>query len=291
MNSLIAPLNMVNNAAQNAVKNVSNFGQNVSSNLGFNVGSNMANSNSSSNTGAIIGIVVVLLIVGALVGVLVYFQTQLTDAWNNAKEVITGYFGPQQPTVKPVEDKQAENGEQEQSPNAIGGATMGAIGAAAGSIEKVLPGGNQVFNVSSNKFTYYDAAPLCKALGAELATYDQVKDAWSKGADWCNYGWVKGQMAVYPTSDETFTKLQGGPEEQRMACGRPGVNGGYFDNPEMRFGVNCYGSKPPQSKHDAVDQAKGAPISPDALAFDKKVNQYKTDADNIGLSPFNSHSW
>jgi hypothetical protein len=98
-------------------------------------------------------------------------------------------------------------------------------------------------------------------------------------------------MAVYPTSDETYAKLQSGPEEQRMSCGRPGVNGGYFDNPEMRFGVNCYGSKPPQSKHDAVDQAKGAPISPDALAFDKKVNQYKNDSDNIGLNPFNNHQW
>jgi hypothetical protein len=167
------------------------------------------------------------------------------------------------------------------------------INKAEANIEKILPGGSgkEVFNVRSNRYTYYDAEPLCKALGAELATYDQVKDAWSKGADWCNYGWTQGQMAVYPTSDETYKKLQLGPEEQRMACGRPGLNGGYFDNPEMRFGVNCYGSKPPQSKHDAVDQAKGAPISPDALAFDKKVNQYKTDADNIGLSPFNTHQW
>ena len=27
-------------------------------------------------------------------------------------------------------------------------------------------------------------------------------------------------------------------------CGRPGVNGGYFDNPNIKFGVNCYGQKP-----------------------------------------------
>jgi hypothetical protein len=41
-------------------------------------------------------------------------------------------------------------------------------------VEKVLPtGANEVFNVSQNKFTYYDAEPLCKSLGAELATYDQ----------------------------------------------------------------------------------------------------------------------
>ena len=62
------------------------------------------------------------------------------------------------------------------------------------------------------------------AFGAELATYDQVRDAWKSGADWCNYGWVKGQAAVYPTQQETYDKLQTGAEDQRMACGMPGVN-------------------------------------------------------------------
>ncbi len=116
-----------------------------------------------------------------------------------------------------------------------------------------------------------------------------MKDAWKKGADWCNYGWVKGQMAVYPTSDETFAKLQGGPEEQRMTCGTPGVNGGYFDNPELRFGVNCYGKRPAQKQLDASELSKNAPVSPDALAFDKKVNQYKSEIDTIPVSPFNAH--
>ena len=96
---------------------------------------------------------------------------------------------------------------------------------------------------------------------------------------------------MYPTSDETYAKLQAGPEEQRMACGRPGVNGGYFDNPEQRFGVNCFGKKPPKSKHDAEDMSKGAPVSPDALAFDKKVNQYKSQVDSIGINPFNTGRW
>ena len=55
-------------------------------------------------------------------------------------------------------------------------------------VEKMLPPAKEVFTVSKNDYSYYDAAPLCKALGAELATYDQVKHAWQKGADWCNYG-------------------------------------------------------------------------------------------------------
>jgi hypothetical protein len=76
-----------------------------------------------------------------------------------------------------------------------------------------------------------------------------------------------------------------------MACGVPGINGGYFDNPEMRFGVTCYGKKPPQSKHDEANAAKGAPLSPGALEFDKKVNMYKSQADTMGILPFNTGKW
>jgi len=160
-------------------------------------------------------------------------------------------------------------------------------------IEKILPSGgsSEVFNVSKNTFNYYDAEPLCKALGAELATYEQVKSAWENGADWCNYGWVKGQTAVYPTQKETWTKLQAGPEDQRGSCGVPGLNGGFFDNPEMRFGVNCYGPKPEQSQHDATDAATGIPMSPEALEINRKVAEFRTEAPSLGIMPFNTNKW
>ena len=50
-------------------------------------------------------------------------------------------------------------------------------------------------------------------------------------------------MAFYPTQKSTWNKLQKikGHEHD---CGRPGINGGYIDNPNVRFGVNCFGSKP-----------------------------------------------
>ena len=249
-------------------------------------GNGSTNSNSFAVTGVIVFIVVVLLIVG----VMYYFKNQISDTWNNAMEMINGYFNPKAPPPGGAEASPppgaadghtevtgpSENDNSPVPPSSI--------------LDKILPG-SEVFNVSSNRYTYYDAEPLCKALGAELATYDQVKAAWSKGADWCNYGWVKGQMAIYPTSEETYQKLQGGPEDQRQACGRPGMNGGFFDNPEMRFGVTCVGNKPPQNKHDEADAAKGAPLSPDALAFDKKVSQFKSQADHIGILPFNPNKW
>jgi len=160
-------------------------------------------------------------------------------------------------------------------------------------VENVLPPAKEVFNISKNDYTYYDAAPLCKALGAELATYEDVKQAWQKGADWCNYGWVKGQMAVYPTQESTYQELQHGPEEQRGACGKPGLNGGYFDNPELRYGVTCVGKRPPQSNHDATSVTSGStrPLTASGLEFEKKVQQFKLESDNLGVMPFNKEKW
>ena len=167
------------------------------------------------------------------------------------------------------------------------------VGASREFVEKVLPGRKEIFNISSNKYTYYDAEPLCRALGAELATYEQVKSAYDQGADWCNYGWVKGQMAVYPTQKTTWEHIQNGPEDQRNACGKPGMNGGYFDNPDMRFGVTCYREKPPQKDHDAeaVASGQGQPLTPNALEFEKRVSKFRGDANSIGILPFNKSTW
>ena len=160
-------------------------------------------------------------------------------------------------------------------------------------VENTLPEKRQVFNISENRYTFYDAEPLCKALGAEIATYEQVKEAYDNGGDWCNYGWTAGQMALYPTQDATYQKLQSGPEEQRTSCGKVGINGGYFDNPELRFGVNCYGTKPSQTNNDAslVSNNNNYPETPDMIEFDKKVAKYRTLANTIGILPFASGKW
>ena len=231
--------------------------------------------------------IVILLLVLAVLGS-VYHTT--VASWFKSS--------PAAAPVMPLPDESASDtpggGAATVSPGG-GAATVppGGGGESSRIMEKVLPspGNSQVFTVNSNKYTYYDAEPLCKALGAELATYDQVKEAWAKGADWCNYGWVKGQQALFPTQEETYKKLELGPEDQRLTCGKPGVNGGFFDNPELRFGVSCYGPKPAQSEHDAIEQSAGIPMSPDALEYDKKVAQFKSETGSIGILPFNTKTW
>jgi hypothetical protein len=148
-------------------------------------------------------------------------------------------------------------------------------------------GRKQVFNVSRNLYTFAEAEPLCRAFGAELATYDQVKDAYEAGADWCNYGWVKGQLAVYPTQKDTYEKLQHGPEEDRMSCGLPGVNGGYFPNADQRFGVNCYGERPVETALDERVQMEDR----SSIAFDREVTKFKAELDSIAVNPWNEKQW
>ena len=104
---------------------------------------------------------------------------------------------------------------------------------------------------------------------------------------------MKGQAAVYPIQEETYKKIQAGPEDERNSCGTVGLNGGYFDNPELRFGVNCYGVKPAQSENDEeVLMKKGKlPKSVATLEIDKKIQEFKKEADRLGVLPFNTEKW
>jgi hypothetical protein len=102
-----------------------------------------------------------------------------------------------------------------------------------------------VYNVDRNMFTYADAPLVCAALGGTLATKDQMKEAYEKGANWCNYGWVAGQEGIFPIQASFMSDMRAMvPKDQRDRCGKIGINGGYFSDGGMRFGVNCYGKVP-----------------------------------------------
>lgn len=238
-----------------------------------------------------------LAIVGSLVLVFlvlfIIFKEQITTAWDNLL-VTTGFKAAPKPIAPPPEPTEEAAPEPAAVKPTDGTSQPSPVAAAGSVLQKLLPtGGKEVFNISANDFNFYEAEPLCRALGAELATYDQVKEAYEKGADWCNYGWAQGQTAIFPTQKATYEKLQGGPEEQRNACGRPGVNGGYFDNPELRFGVNCYGVKPPQSANDErLLMERGVlPKTTALLKVDEQAQEFAQRLDRLGVLPFNGTSW
>ena len=148
----------------------------------------------------------------------------------------------------------------------------------------------QVFNVSENKYTYDESRALCKVFDSELATLEQLVDSYRKGADWCNYGWVEGQMAFFPTQKTTWEKLQKkSTPEKRNACGKsPGLNGGYFNDPNLRFGVNCYGIKPEPKGNERVKQTF---ISDADAELQTMVDKFKKEIDNISIVPFSHDKW
>lgn len=150
----------------------------------------------------------------------------------------------------------------------------------------------QVFNIPGNYYNYENAKALCKAYGADLATYNQVENSYNSGGEWCNYGWSEGQMALFPTQKETYNTLQNIPGHEHD-CGRPGVNGGYIANPQVKFGVNCYGNKPriTEEEDDLMKTMPRYPQNMQDIVFDKKVDFWKTKVDNILVSPFNSDRW
>jgi len=150
----------------------------------------------------------------------------------------------------------------------------------------------QVFNIPGNYYTYDNAKALCTAYGSELASYDQIEKAYNNGAEWCNYGWSAGQLALFPTQKKTYDTLQTIPGHEND-CGRPGINGGYIANPNVKFGANCYGYKPKitSDEEELMKTASPYPETPEDIAFQKKVDFMKNNLDKILVSPFNYDTW
>jgi hypothetical protein len=159
-------------------------------------------------------------------------------------------------------------------------------------INKLNNNNKQVFNIPDNNYDYTSAKALCKAYNSDLATYNQVEESYEKGGEWCNYGWSEGQMALFPTQQATYDTLQK-IEGHENDCGRPGINGGYIANPNVNFGVNCYGVKPliTQEESDLMKTMTPYPETEKDIEFQKQVNMWKNKINEILVSPFNYKSW
>lgn len=150
----------------------------------------------------------------------------------------------------------------------------------------------QVFHIPNNVYTYDEAGALCKAYGARLAKYDEIENAYQSGGEWCGYGWSADQLALYPTQKKTYDKLQKikGHEHD---CGRTGINGGYIENPNVRFGVNCYGYKPEitPEERELMDEVSPFPLTEKEKKMERLVKKYRQELPSILVSPFNNKQW
>jgi len=314
LKNMFAPTNTKNSISTNTnsaiSENTKNITKNVSSSLSdlFSPVKDSVHQSLENNTSMLtVPVVLGLCVLVVLLIIMIMFRNQVAYlfevAWNEAKRLYKLTFESENPPGPPGPGPEPNHGHRHEhrddtlknapigTPMGAGNKPHNAIHVDRNALHSMIGGKVEVFNIADNKYKYSDAEPLCKAYGAELATYDQVKEAWQKGADWCNYGWVKGQAALYPTQVSTYNKLQAGPDDQKGACGVPGVNGGYFDNPDLRFGVNCYGVKPAKSDADERAQMRGHGQTNEALEYDRKVRNYKSELNTIPVSPFNTERW
>ena len=146
----------------------------------------------------------------------------------------------------------------------------------------------EVFHLRDNIYTYDEANAACSAFNCELADIYQLKNAYKNGANWCSYGWSKDQLALYPTQKSEWDKLQTHPSTTNN-CGKPGINGGKFDNKLYKFGANCYGLKPKIKKISPNNIEYNKMI--DKTHFDNLEESYKIIKDDLNISPFSSNRW
>ena len=153
----------------------------------------------------------------------------------------------------------------------------------------------QVFHIPSSIYDYDNAKALCNAYGAQLANIDQMEEAHKSGAEWCSYGWSDNQMILYPTQKSTWEELQKNSDPaMKNSCGRPGINGGYIGDANMKLGVNCYGEKPDMSSASSKlmsgiqNYEAGKMLNPE---HEKRVNEMKAKINDIVIAPFNKSAW
>ena len=148
-----------------------------------------------------------------------------------------------------------------------------------------LEGPEQVFHISNQDYTYEDASCKCASYSAKLATYPQIVESYNKGAEWCSYGWSEGQTAYYPTQKCNWKKKS---KKEQEACGKPGINGGFFSDKKLRFGVNCFGKKP-EGKIIKIKDDKCGSEEGGSGGRCNYNSSHRLETDEI--APFNDNTW
>lgn len=90
------------------------------------------------------------------------------------------------------------------------------------------PKESQLYHVFENAYTFKDAEKKCKSKKGRLATVDEMKESFKKGADWCSWGWASDGHAYMPNRNKKCNKDTGLLSAKNI-------------DPFLRLGANCYG--------------------------------------------------
>ena len=283
---------IVVNNKKNVSNNKNNFNNNNNNNVNNAINNIKNRSKSKSNKNLIFILAIVFLVV--LIGVLGYFiykkYPDLLPFYNEKSndEKLQNNIDKMIQEEEVASNLVEEQNSRERERRGNEGNTVNLLNNVNdNTFESASKTKKQVFNIANNIFNYDEAEAVCKAHESELASYEQVVDSYKNGAEWCNYGWSKNQMALYPTQKKTWQKLQEDPSSAND-CGQWGVNGGYFENKDTLFGANCYGIKPDPKDRE---RTKGVPVSMSQRNIVSKIKKYRDTKNSITVNPFNSDLW
>lgn len=217
----------------------------------------------------ILGIIIIALVI--LIVMIIYYMSMECEEKKSLQDYILDTNNPLSPCV--IREPDIIRNEKNE--------VIGQTNMSRGGID--IPFLDEVFHVSNQDYTYEQAKCKCDAYGARLATKAEITRAYNEGANWCSYGWSEGQNAYYPIQQQYLESLPNGGQDG--SCGKPGVNGGFFSNPILKFGVNCYGIKP---KGELI-----VPKKPDETPFCAKRNNFQAShqLDTDQIAPFNWQKW
>jgi len=148
----------------------------------------------------------------------------------------------------------------------------------------------EVFHIANQDYSYDQSKCKCASYGGRLATKNEVINAYNNGANWCSYGWTEGQNAFYPVQKcyhDSIMEEDDFLENSDKYCGKPGMNGGYFSNPQLKFGVNCYGVKP----KGTVIKEKSPYCPPQNFCQLNKNSNASKKLSSDEIVPFNNDKW
>ena len=152
--------------------------------------------------------------------------------------------------------------------------------------ERKVEDEKEVVHIPTQKYDYKTSQCVCNAMGGELADINDVRRAYNQGAQWCTVGWSKNQQGLYPVQQCFYDKLQKGPKRLRNSCGSGGgIQGGYYANPNLKFGINCLMVKKGNKK---IVKEK-APTCEQPGYCDTYNSTHNIN--DITIAPFNNEQW
>ena len=282
-----APSNALKNAPSNASKNaLSNASKNAPSNASKNAPLNDTKSNNplvKSIKNINVKKVLIGLIIIILIGVIVFFLIKIVNYYNKEcyeKKSLVKYLFDFSNNDICIQENAPVPATPVKLPNENNI-----------NILPIIERKKEVFHIANQDYTYEQAKCKCESYNGKLATKSQITDAYNNGANWCSYGWSDKQSAFYPVQkcewDKMIEENHRLPNKDRKYCGVPGINGGFFSNPELKFGVNCYGVKP--KGHISKEKKSYCPPMNFCKLESNFEASHKLDTDEI--VGFNDEKW